>query len=181
MVTIDALLDLYRHMEWADAAVWTAVLAAGDGPSDPKIRGYLYHLHLVQRAFLRAWRGESRDTAYPTFDEAPGLMLWGQTYYAEAFQHLGTLNNEQLSEPWPLPSQWASIVANQFGREPDVTTLGETALQVALHSTYHRGQINARLRAIGGEPPTVDYIGWLFLGRPVAVWPKIPADPPNQL
>lgn len=27
MVNKDILLDLYRHMEWADAAVWTAVLA----------------------------------------------------------------------------------------------------------------------------------------------------------
>ena len=48
MVNIELLLDLYRHMEWADATVWTAVLAADDGPSDAKISGYFYHLHMVQ-------------------------------------------------------------------------------------------------------------------------------------
>ena len=48
--------------------------------------------------------------------------------------------------------------------------IAESMLQVALHSQYHRGQINARLRALGGEPPRVDYIIWLWLGRPPADW-----------
>ena len=86
MVNKDILLDLYRHMEWADAAVWTAVLAAGDGPSDPKIRGYLYHLHMVQRLFLRAWREEELKTPFPTFDEAVALMSWGRAYFGEVVE-----------------------------------------------------------------------------------------------
>jgi len=48
-------------------------------------------------------------------------------------------------------------------------------LQVPLHSQYHRGQINARLRAVGGEPPRVDYIVWVWLGRPGAHWESIQA------
>ena len=43
-------------------------------------------------------------------------------------------------------------------------------LQIPLHSLYHRGQVNARLREVGGEPPTVDYIAWMWLGRPAAEW-----------
>jgi uncharacterized damage-inducible protein DinB len=36
-----------------------------------------------------------------------------------------------------------------------------TALvQVVLHSQHHRGQVASRLRALGGTPPTVDYILW---------------------
>ena len=174
MVNKDLLLDLYRHMEWADAAVWTAVLAADDGPGDAKIRGYFYHLHMVQRAFLRTWRGEPRDTPYPTFDDPVALMLWGHTYYGEAFAHLGNLNDEKLSEPMPL--SWASMVAEMLGHAVEVTMVGETALQVALHSTYHRGQINARLREVGGEPPLVDYIAWIWLGRPAAAWPSVPTQ-----
>ena len=60
-MNINALIDLYRHMEWADAAVWTSVLASEGGRTDAKLRAYLYHPHVVQRAFLRAWRGEPRD------------------------------------------------------------------------------------------------------------------------
>ena len=59
-MNINTLTDLYRHMEWADAAVWVAVLASEGGRVDAKLRESLYHLHVVQRAFLRAWRGEPR-------------------------------------------------------------------------------------------------------------------------
>jgi uncharacterized damage-inducible protein DinB len=133
---------------------------------------------MVQRAFLRTWRGEPRDTPYPTFGKAPALMLWGQAYFGEAFAHLRTLNEAKLSEPMPMP--WASMVTEMLGDAPAVTTIGDTALQVALHSTYHRGQINARLREVGGEPPLVDYIAWIWLGRPAAAWPPVPANPQNQ-
>ena len=170
MLNMKALTDLYRHMEWADAAVWTAVLASEGGREDAKLRGYLHHLHVVQRAFLRAWRGEPRETPYPTFDDAPSLMEWARTYYSEALAHLGALSDEQASEPMPVP--WATMVERILGRAPDVTTVGETVLQVALHTLYHRGQVNARLREVGGEPPLVDYIAWVWLGRPAPSWPS---------
>lgn len=167
---INTLTDLYRHMEWADAAVWAAVLACESGQSDAKLREYLYHLHLVQRAFLRTWRGEPRETPYPTFDDGWSLMAWARTYYAEAFAHLEAMSDEKTSEPMPVP--WAAMVEQRLGRAPATTTIGETALQVVLHSQYHRGQINARLRQFGGEPPLVDYIAWVWLGRPKADWPS---------
>ena len=170
---VDTLADLYRHMEWADASVWTSVLASEGGRTDTKLREYIYHLHVVQRAFLRAWRGEPRETPYPTFNDARSLMLWGCGYYVEAFAHLTALSEEELSEPRPVP--WAEMVERRLGRTPGMTTLGETALQVALHTTYHRGQINARLRDVGGEPPLVDYIAWVWLGRPAAEWPPATA------
>lgn len=124
----------------------------------------------MQRAFLRAWQGEPPGTPYPTFSDTRSLMLWGRTYYGEAFNHLGVLSEEKAAEPMPVP--WAAMVEGRLGRAPETTTIGETALQVALHSTYHRGQINARLREFGGEPPLVDYIAWVWLGRPAPAWPS---------
>ena len=64
-MNLSTLIDLYRHMEWADAAVWTSVLASQNAQKDAKLQGLLYHLHLVQRAFLRTWRSEPRETPYP--------------------------------------------------------------------------------------------------------------------
>ena len=52
-------------------------------------------------------------------------------------------------------------------------TLEETMLQVASHSTYHRGQINTRFRERGGDPPSVDFIIWVWLGKPKADWENI--------
>jgi uncharacterized damage-inducible protein DinB len=168
-MNLSMLADLFRHMEWADALVWTAALGSDAGQSDAKLRETLYHLHVVQRAFLRVWRSEPRETPYPIFDDALSLMRWGRTYYSEAMSHLETLNDEQVSQAMPVP--WAAMVEQRLGRAPEVTSIGETAMQVALHSAYHRGQINARLRVVGVEPPLTDYIAWVWLGRPAANWP----------
>ena len=166
---INALTELYRHMEWADAKVWASVLAHEGGPSDAKLREYLYHLHMVQHAFLRFWRGELRETPFPTFEDAQSLMLWVRDYYAQIFDHLGGLSDEKLAEPMNMP--WADMIEKQVGRRPEGTTVGVTVLQVALHSLYHRGQVNARFRQLGGTPPLVDYIAWVWLGRPASEWP----------
>jgi len=168
-MNVESLAELYRHMEWADASVWTSVLASEVAGRDARLRECLYHIHMVQRAFLRVWRGEPRETEYPTFDDARSLMQWGRSYYGEALAHVGALGEEELANPMPVP--WASMVLKRTGREPETTTLGETALQVALHTQYHRGQANSRLREAGGEPPLVDYIVWVWLGRPPADWP----------
>ncbi len=162
------LRDLYQHMEWADAAVWRAVLTSPEACADQKLKEYFYHLHLVQRAFLRAWRGEPRETTYPTFDDGHELMLWGRSYFGDVFEHFETLTDEQLSQPAQLP--WADIVEKELGRKPEMLSVAEMMLQVPMHSQYHRGQINARLRTVGGEPPRVDYIVWVWLGRPEADW-----------
>jgi uncharacterized damage-inducible protein DinB len=169
-MNLQELTNLYRHMQWADALVWRAVLNSPAASQDQKIREYFHHLHLVQRAFLRAWRGEASDTAFPTFEDAESLMLWGKGYYAELFSHFEKLSDGEISKVMQLP--WREIVEEQLGRSPAPITFAETMLQVPLHSLYHRGQINARLRAVGGEPPTVDYIVWVWLNRPAAEWVK---------
>ena len=167
---LETLKILYRHMEWADASVWRAVLACDSARGDEKLRALFYHLHLVQHAFLRAWRGEPRDTPYPTFDELSSVMCWGREYYSQIIPHFATLSEKDISLPMHLP--WTEIVERELGRPPAALNIGETMLQVPLHSQYHRGQINARLREVGGEPPRVDYIVWMWLAQPAPAWPE---------
>lgn len=167
-MNLNELRDLYRHMEWADASVWRAVFGSEDALSDKKLRDYFYHLHLVQRAFIRAWRNEPANDRFPTFEDSRSVRDWGRSYYDEIFVHLDRLSDEEISQPMQLP--WAELVTKQLGRAPASITIGETMLQVLLHSLYHRGQVNARLREVGGEPPTVDYIVWIWLEKPAASW-----------
>lgn len=168
MTNITTICDLFAHMQWADAAVWKAVLASSAATEDAKLQEVLNHLHVVQRAFLKAWRGEAFEEGFPTFTNAITLRDWARDYYEEANAYLTKLGEDGLQQPMSLP--WAALVEKRFGRPPESTTIGETALQVALHSTYHRGQMNARLRELGGEPTLVDYIAWLWQGRPAAEW-----------
>lgn len=163
------LRELFAHMEWADAQVWKAVRTIGDGESDGQLRDRLLHIHVVQRAFLNVWTG--RPMEFPEAEEFPKLAdleRWARPYYAEAGQHLEALGTAELSLPVELP--WAAGLAKRFGREAERVTLAETAFQVTSHSTYHRGQVNTRLRELGAEPPLTDYIAWLWLGRAAAEW-----------
>ena len=60
--------ELARHMTWADASVWNAVLATREAASDSKIADTLHHIHLVQHIFLQAWMARcSRSASVPSF------------------------------------------------------------------------------------------------------------------
>ena len=171
MITIALIRELFTHMEWADARVWAATPATM--PSDDRLRETLVHIHLVQRAFLYAWTGRPFTDAIRNPDEFPALAdvrEWAQPYYREARAYLDTLTDERLAEPIDMP--WAQQVADALGFTPATTRLGDTCFQVTSHSTHHRGQVNIRLRALGIEPPAVDYIVWVWHGRPAAQWER---------
>jgi uncharacterized damage-inducible protein DinB len=161
-------------MEWADAQVWRAVLAHEPAGHDTRLRDLLTHLHVVQRFFLIVWQKQRLDpSAEPEFATAADLRAWAQTYYAEANAFLDSIDERALSSEVVMP--WVKSFEAQLGRTFSTPTLGETIFQVTSHSTHHRGQVNARLREIGGEPPLVDYIAWVWFGRPRPHWAPAPA------
>src|SRR6185436_11105135 len=92
------LRDLYRHMEWADASVWRAVFGSENALADQKLRDCFYHLHLVQRAFIRAWRNEPANALFPTFADPTQVRNWGRSYYDEIFSYLEPLSDEEISQ-----------------------------------------------------------------------------------
>lgn len=169
MFSRSLLLELVDHMEWADARVWSTV--PNDGAPDQKLREWLVHLHMVQRAFLTVWTGGDVRTVFRTgdhFANVADVRAWARPVYAEIREVLAATDDRRLAGPLVLP--WSRQLTRTLGREPAPSTMAETCFQVTSHSTYHRGQINARLRALGHEPPLVDYIAWLWLGRPTADW-----------
>jgi hypothetical protein len=101
--------------------VWAAVFKCEEAKTDAKLRNYFHHLRIVQRAFLRTWRGEPLDTPFPEFDETLALMRWGQSYYAEAHNFLATLTSAAVTQG--LPVAWAKLVERLIGRAPATTTL----------------------------------------------------------
>jgi uncharacterized damage-inducible protein DinB len=163
-----ALIDeLFEAMEWSDAAMWRAVLAFPATESDQKIREIVYHLHLVQRAFFFVWT--EQPFAVPEFASFPdnaSMARWAHTYYDESLAFRRSVDD--LRRPVHLP--WQDRILEITGGVPHDATLGDTMLQVALHSTYHRGQVNLRLRQLGSETPMTDFIAWVWLGKPKAQW-----------
>ena len=71
--------ELARHMAWADATVWNAVLATTQAGSDSRIAATLHHIHLVQHIFLQAWRGAAFAVRERTeFSSLDDIAAWGQ-------------------------------------------------------------------------------------------------------
>jgi uncharacterized damage-inducible protein DinB len=163
--------ELYKHMEWADATLWRAALASPGAHHDDTLRGYLHHMHLTQQLFLAFWTGASPEPLVrrqPSEFTLPELCAWAQPYYRDARAFLEGATPDVLARPLVVP--WVAPYEKQLGRTFDVATIGETAYQVVSHSTHHRAQANTRIRAVGGEPPLVDYIAWIWFGRPAAPW-----------
>ena len=171
MMPLDVLRDLFHHMEWADAAVWRAVLAHDAARADTRLLELLRHLHTVQKMFLLVWRGESivaEFKAFAAITHASDLQQRSTAYYPELKGFLDTLDPATMTRGIVMP--FLEEQEKRRGQPFAVPTLAETMFQVTSHSTYHRGQVNARLRDVGGEPPLVDYIAWLWFGRPAPEW-----------
>jgi uncharacterized damage-inducible protein DinB len=169
MFTRELLAELLSHMEWADAKVWAAVPETQ--PADSRLMQWLVHIHVVQRAFFAVWVSDDVRAAFrkPADFASPGEARdWARAYYPAAHAFIRALTTERMTAPLVMP--WAADISQQLGRPIGPTTIGETCFQVTSHSTYHRGQVNARLRELGAEPPLVDYIAWLWFGRPEPEW-----------
>jgi len=173
MNDLATLKDLFRHMEWADARVWTAVFSSPEAVDDAELRERLKHIHLVSHLFLLHWRGQLRGVTEPSFSDTASLARWGREGDEAARGFVEAVDEGDLASPSVVP--WSTMVEQRLGRKAGATSLGETMLQVALHGTYHRGQVNTRLRALGTEPPLTDFIAWVWLGKPEPDWPDIPS------
>ena len=156
-------------MEWGDAILWKAVKATPGALEDADVKERLFHIHFTQYAFHQAWIGEKFERLKSEdFDSLSDVEKWMRGNYPAMLSFLNSIDDTQLNAPMPLP--WAVYFGRQLGREVEMTTLGETMLQVSNHSIHHRAQVNMQVGKHGGKPPLIDYIAWLWSGRPAADW-----------
>jgi len=169
MITLALARDLLRHMQWADAEVWRALAATPNATSDEALMKIVRHLHVVQRSFYLMWIGAEINTDELYAERDPEtLRQWARTCYPDAEAFIARSESAGLNEIVIMP--WLQHFAEQLGRPLQAPTLADTLVQLPAHSTYHRGQVNARLRELGGQPPLVDYIAWVWFGRPEPNW-----------
>ncbi|HMN23278.1 MAG TPA: DinB family protein [Ignavibacteriaceae bacterium] len=164
--------NLLNHMQWADAEVWKKVLSFEKAENDERIKKLLYHLHQVQYAFYFLWNDLPVENPKPEqFVNLKSIAKWGFEYQQKLKEFLATSKANENEKVIQIP--WAVFMERRIGKKVVPATLEETILQVASHSTYHRGQINSQLREIGGEPPMTDFIAWVWLGKPKESWENI--------
>ena len=164
------LVALARHLGWADAEIWKTVLGAAQDPLDPDLRFRLHHLHTVQHAFLLIWQGEAIEVPEADDFADPGsLARWGRDAHARILEVLAGADPAELRRELDIP--WTERIERRLGRPAEPVTLEQSAHQVVLHTAHHRGQIARRLRELDVEPPLIDFIAWLWQGKPAPSWP----------
>ena len=167
-----SLKNLFDHMMWADAEAWKKVLASNTAKDDEKITKLLYHLHQVQYAFYFLWNELPLEIPKPEqFSDLKSIARWGFEYQQKLIEFLNAEKTFEMNKEIKIP--WSVFIERKTGKKVVPSTLEETMLQVASHSTYHRGQINSRFRELGGEPAMVDLILWIWLGKPKADWGEV--------
>lgn len=166
------LRDLLAHCAWADAMFFHAwgKVDRGDG----ELRDRFRHSNATASYFLKVlthtmdvdWdgilKGEVRppwlDRPLPAYEE---LSLEAQQNHAALVAFAGALEPGSMQREVRIP--W-------FPEPPCTVSVAEALVQVALHTQHHRGQAMTRLKIIGGKPVNVDYLIWLWKGRPEARW-----------
>lgn len=157
-------------MEWADAFVWRSVLGAEQAVRDEIVQGKLRHLHRTQQIFFKVWASETvsyEKVEHPFLEE----RTLAESFHSAAQVLLSNETDLDLARDLIIP--WGDHFARAVGKErAQRTTRGESFYQLVAHTTYHRGQVTMRLRQLDETPPLVDYIAWIWLGRPAPEWPE---------
>lgn len=170
MHSLNLLKDLYSHMDWADSKIWETVLSLPVAQEDEKLKMVLHHYHITQYAFYHIWRSLPLELPEVSkFKNLQELATWASKCPDLLKTFLAGLREDDLAKEIIIP--WTDRIEKLLGKNPSGTNLGETLLQVAVHSSHHRGQANSRIRELQGEPPLIDFIAWVWLRKPVAVWP----------
>ncbi|ACF10784.1 DinB family protein [Chlorobaculum parvum NCIB 8327] len=171
MSALTLLTDMYRHMAWADALVLTTVMQKPEAEGDEYLLAKLRHLHATQRVFLDVWTGRPIDPRVADELDVRALAAFAREVHDGAMQFLASQTSTGLQSVIELP--WSKTATKKLGFDVAEHTLADTLVQVPLHSSSHRGQVSARLRELGIDPPMTDYIAWIWRQKPEASWPEL--------
>ena len=157
----DDFASLYAYNRWADRRVLEACrkltpeqYAAEPAPGWSSVRSSIVHIAVVTEVWLRGVAGEAVETVpteadLPTVDDAERLLDRAYELFTNV---VPTLTPEQLATP------------RTFRGRSRVAVLPPWVVlrHLVNHSTYHRGQVAAKLKRLGVEPPGTDLVLWAF-------------------
>ena len=143
------LESLYEHLTWADAQTITSI--RGMPASSERQRATALYAHLAAAEHVWLARIEDRPPSHPIW---PELEL-------DASVALARSSAAGLRAIAGDPKQHDRIIEyrNSTGRQFH-NSIAEILLHVAMHGSYHRGQIALLARQGGGVPALTDYIAF---------------------
>lgn len=142
---------MIEHSQWANRRLLEGLITYGT----VNVQTKQIIAHIVQSELVWLTRLEGNDST--------GIELWPQLELAACLvtsdsnktaynAFLAKIENDDLDQKISY--------RNQTGKQYD-TSIREILTHVALHSQYHRGQVNTLLREDGKEPVNVDMITYV--------------------
>ena len=141
------LQKLFRHMAWADELVLDALRT--NAGTEPRALAYFAHLLGAEHVWLARIQGQApRLAVWPTltFEECAAAV----TEHSAAY---GSLVSDENAGGLQRDIHYVNSAGRAFS-----STLEDILIHVALHGTYHRGQVSIFMRDGGGIPAPTDYI-----------------------
>lgn len=145
----DPIRRLFDHMYWADARV-LGLIRGSDPARDPEILRLYTHVLAAERVWLL--RIEGRDASVQ-----PIWPDWSVEEIAAAAASNRAGYEQLLARLSPDDLDRVAEYTNSRGT-PFSTRVADILTHVAMHGSYHRGQIAAAVRRAGVEPVNTDYI-----------------------
>jgi uncharacterized damage-inducible protein DinB len=156
MTMTTVLLDMIAHMRWADALVADALIAQNfarqEGLPNGNPVALFAHIAATEHLWFSRIEGVTpRHAVWPMLTPSEALFLAAQ--HADLFEELVARDDGQELE---------RVVSYRNSAGKDFrNTVRDIVTHVALHGSYHRGQIARLIRASGGDPPYTDYIQFM--------------------
>ncbi len=153
---IGRIRRLFDHLEWADGRVLRSLRQASDLP-DRALEMYGHVLGAEHIWLARILGTQPTVAVWPTMslDEFENVARANHAAYTD---FLGTLDDSALEQ--------TVAYRNSAGAE-FTSRIDDVLIHVALHGTYHRGQVALLLREADAVPEPTDYIAFVR-GAPAA-------------
>ncbi len=156
-MTTDALSRLYGHMRWADTRAREALR---DTPGALVERALELYSHVLGAEHI--WLARLRQ-------EKATVAVWPRLSVNEAGRLAGELHagfDAFLAALGPGDLDRDVAYTNSAGQE-FTSRVEDILVHVAMHGSYHRGQVALLIRDGGGTPAPTDYIAYVR-GSPAA-------------
>lgn len=160
MLDKDGAARLLAYTSWANhrALRMAATLSPDDYKRDLRashggVRGTLTHMLWAEWVWLERWKGLPTPPKIDEAELADVVALRDRWTALEEHRRswLETLRPEALGEDL----RYATTEGKVF-----VTPLWQLVQHVANHATYHRGQVVAMVRQLGGTAVSTDMVAW---------------------
>lgn len=146
---MNTLLNLMDHVAWADAQA-QAVISSIEATRAERAQATRLYAHIAGAEHIWLSRLEGRRPAHPVWPELP--------LEAAAALAKETLAGLRAIADAPPESLVRVVEYQTTTGQPFSNTAADILTHVALHGSYHRGQIALLTRQAGGAPVASDYI-----------------------